>query len=95
MVNDDAEQFEVSVHKCFGKIFELLQEVDEVVKKEAEKEETAGRVGEMCGARDRLEEIFLQCHLAWQYHRLSRVSGRRDTWDEVEAGNNPGPPDEP
>jgi hypothetical protein len=38
----------------------------------------------MSDMRDWVEEIILQCHLAWQYHRLSRGPRSLDTWDLVE-----------
>ncbi len=86
------EEFELHVHKCFGKIFELLQKVDGVVKEGADKEEAAGTCGVMSDLRDWVEEAILHCHLAWQYHRLSRVSGR-NTWDSVESNPaSPAPP---
>lgn len=78
------EEFEVKAHQCFGRIFELLVKVDEVVKKKAEAEEAIGQYGEMSDARDWIEEIILQCHLAWQYHRLSKGPQSVDTWDRVE-----------
>jgi len=77
------EEFELHVHKCFGKIFELLQKVDAVVKEAADKEEAQNTCGVMCELRDWVEESILYCHLAWQYHRLSRVSSR-NTWDRLE-----------
>ena len=82
------EEFELHVHKCFGKIFELLLKVDSVVKEGAEKEEAAGQLGTMYDLRDWIEEIILHCHLAWQYHRLSRGPKLRDTWDKIEAPEN-------
>jgi hypothetical protein len=78
------EEFEIHVQKCFGKIFELLQKVDGVVKEAADQEEAAGTSGAMCDLRDWVEDAILHCHLAWQYHRLSRASGR-STWDAVEG----------
>jgi len=77
------EEFELHVHKCFGKIFELLQKVDTVVKEAADKEEAENTCGINCELRDWIEESILYCHLAWQYHRLTRVSGR-NTWDRLE-----------
>ena len=77
------EEFEIHVHKCFGKIFELLQKVDGVVTKAAEEEEAQNACGVMCDLRDWVEEAILHCHLAWQYHRLSRLSGR-STWDRLD-----------
>ncbi len=79
------EEFELHVHKCFTKIFETLMKVDAVVKEEAEKEEGAGQYGTMCDIRDNLEDVILHCHLAWQYHRLSRIAGSANTWDRIEA----------
>lgn len=78
------EQFELHVHKCFGKIFELLQRMDVVVKSAADKAEAAGEYGPMSDLRDDMEEVILHCHLAWQYHRLSKAMGSRNTWDVVE-----------
>ncbi|MDQ7784371.1 MAG: hypothetical protein RDU20_15905 [Desulfomonilaceae bacterium] len=78
------DEFELHVHKCFGKIFDLLQKVDGVVKEAADEEEAQGTWGAMCDLRDWVEEAILHCHLAWQYHRLSRVSGQ-STWDRLEA----------
>lgn len=84
MMFSTREEFEVKAHQCFGRIFELLVKVDEVVKKKAEAEEATGQYGEMSDARDWIEEIILQCHLAWQYHRLSKGPRSVDTWDRVE-----------
>jgi hypothetical protein len=81
------EEFELHVHNCFSKIFELLMKVDGVVKEEAEKEEAAGEYGKMNDLRDWVEDVILHCHLAWQYHRLSLGPLKRDLWDKV---NNPG-----
>jgi hypothetical protein len=78
------EEFELHVHKCFGKIFESLMKIDGVVKQEAEKEETSGNHGTMCDLRDSIEDVILHCHLAWQYHRLSRTLQNVSTWDQVE-----------
>ena len=79
------EEFELHVHKCFGKIFEGLLKVDAVVKEGAEKEEQEHQNGVMCDLRDQIEDIILHCHLAWHYHRLSRLAGTQvDTWDRVE-----------
>ena len=80
----NAEQFELHVHKCFGRIFELLLQVDAVVKKEAEKEEAAGTLGTINDLRDWVEEVILHCHLSWQYHRLSKGPHLQDNWDEIE-----------
>jgi hypothetical protein len=84
-----AEEFELHVHKCFGKIFEGLMKVDAVVKEGAEKEESERNHGVMCELRDTVEEVILHCHLAWQYHRLSRMTGGANvsTWDQVENGS--------
>ncbi len=79
------EDFEIRAHKCFGRIFELLQNVDGVVKGEAEKEETQGAPGQFCDMRDWIEEAILQCHLAWQYHRLSKGPTKIDTWERVKS----------
>ncbi len=81
------EEFELHVHKCFGKIFEGLMKVDAVVKEGAEKEEQEQQYGTMCDLRDLVEEVILHCHLAWQYHRLSRLAGgpKVDTWDRLET----------
>jgi hypothetical protein len=81
-----AEEFDLHVHKCFGRMFELLMKVDAVVKEGAEKEEATGNYGVMTDMRDWLEEIILHGHLAWQYHRLSKGGlSRPDTWDAVEG----------
>jgi len=77
---DSAEEFEAQVHKCFGRIFELLTRVDQVVSDAAEKEEQEGKIGSMNDLRDWVEEAILQCHLAWQYHRLSRGSAGGNPW---------------
>jgi len=81
-----AEEFELHVHKCFGKIFEGLMKVDATVKEGAEKEESKNTYGVMCELRDSVEEVILHCHLAWQYHRLSRMASgsSSSTWDRVE-----------
>ncbi len=78
------EEFELHVHKCFGKIFEQLMKVDAVIKVRAEEEEAEGKYGEMCDMRDSIEDVILHCHLAWQYHRLSKAAGSASTWDRVE-----------
>lgn len=91
------EEFQLKAHECFGRIFELLMQVDNVVKKGAEREEAKGNFGEMSDLRDWVEEVILQCHLAWQYHRLSRGPMSKDTWDQVEKvekQDNPGTPSE-
>jgi hypothetical protein len=79
-----SEEFELHVHKCFGKIFDQLMKVDAVVKERAEREEAAGKSGEMCDLRDSIEDVILHCHLAWQYHRLSKAVGSSNTWDKLE-----------
>lgn len=78
-----AEDFELHVHKCFGHIFEILVKVDQVVKEGAEQEEVNGQHGTMSDLRDWVEDIMLHCHLAWQYHRLSKGSLSKDTWDRI------------
>lgn len=79
------EEFEFHVHKCFSKIFETLMKVDAIVKEGAEKEEAQKKYGVMCELRDFVEDIILHCHLAWQYHRLSRAMGSKvNTWDKIE-----------
>jgi hypothetical protein len=83
------EEFELHVHKCFGKIFENLMKVDALVKQGAEKEEEEGKIGVMNEMRDYVEDVILHCHLAWQYHRLSRMaSGPVRTWDNIEQEDN-------
>ncbi len=72
-----ADEFELHVHKCFGKIFEGLLKVDAVVKEGAEREEDEGTHGVMSDLRDVVEEVILHCHLAWQYHRLSARPSER------------------
>ncbi len=79
-----ADEFEVHVHKCFGKIFELLMKVDSVVKERADLEESAGNYGPDSDLRDWVEEVILHCHLAWQYHRLSKGPLNESTWDLIE-----------
>ena len=79
-----SEEFELHVHKCFGKIFDQLMKVDAVIKERAEQEEAAGKYGEMCDLRDSIEDVILHCHLAWQYHRLSKAVGSANTWDKLE-----------
>jgi hypothetical protein len=87
------EEFEVQVHKCFGRIFELLSAIDSKVTEGAEKEIENGSAGVMSEMRDRLEEVLLQCRLAWQYHRLSRAMGSANTWDRVDRSKDPESPD--
>ena len=82
------EEFELHVHKCFGKIFDNLVKVDVIVKEGAEKEEAEGKFGVMNELRDYIEDVILHCHLAWQYHRLSRaVPGSVSTWNKIESEN--------
>jgi hypothetical protein len=81
---ENREEFELNVHKCFGRIFELLAAIDTTITEEAEKELNASETRVMNEMRDKLEEVILQCHLAWQYHRLSRI-GQASTWDRVES----------
>jgi hypothetical protein len=81
------EQFELHVHKCFGKIFELLMHIDTVIKGKAELEEAEGKYDTMCEVRDEMEEVILHCHLAWQYHRLSRMAQSSSTWDAVDGAS--------
>ena len=78
------EEFQLKAHECFGRIFELLMKVDGTVKRRADEEEARGHYGEMSDLRDWVEELVLQCHLAWQYHRLSKGPQSIDTWDHVE-----------
>jgi hypothetical protein len=86
------EEFEFHVHKCFNIIFENLLKVDAVVKEKAEKEEAEGAYGTMCDLRDYIEVVILHCHLAWQYHRLSRMgsSSAARTWDRLETESKDG-----
>jgi hypothetical protein len=79
------EEFELHVHKCFSKIFEQLMKMDAVIKERAEQEEAEGQLGVMGDLRDSMEDVILHCHLAWQYHRLSRAVGSVNTWDRVES----------
>jgi hypothetical protein len=81
----NAEEFELHVHKCFSKIFETLMKVDGIVKEGAEQEERDGKYGAMCDLRDSVEDVILHCHLAWQYHRLSKLAGGSSgsTWDRL------------
>ncbi|MEW6115229.1 MAG: hypothetical protein AB1664_24075 [Thermodesulfobacteriota bacterium] len=78
------EEFELHVHKCFGRIFELLTKADGVIKEAADKEEAEGKYGVMSDLRDWVEETILYCHLAWQYHRLAASTNTQKTWDSVE-----------
>ncbi len=79
------EEFELHVHKCFGKIFEQLMKMDAVIKERAEQEEAEGKYGVMSDLRDSIEDVILHCHLAWQYHRLSKAVGSASTWDRMET----------
>lgn len=79
------EEFELHVHKCFSKIFESLMKIDATVKQGAEEEEAEGKPGVMSELRDNVEDVILHCHLAWQYHRLSRmVSSAASSWDKID-----------
>ena len=80
-----SEEFELHVHKCFGKIFEQLMKVDAVVKERTEQEEAEGKYGVMSDLRDSIEDVILHCHLAWQYHRLSKAVGSASTWDRMDT----------
>ena len=80
-----SEEFELHVHKCFGKIFEQLMKVDAVIKERAEQEEAEGKYGVMSDLRDSIEDVILHCHLAWQYHRLSKAVGSASTWDRMDT----------
>jgi len=85
-----SEEFELHVHKCFGKIFEQLMKVDAVIKERAEQEEAEGKYGVMSDLRDSIEDVILHCHLAWQYHRLSKAVGSANTWDRLDTETNKG-----
>lgn len=74
------EEFEQHVHKCFGRIFDLLQKMNTVIKEGAEKEDQEKNWGAMSDLHDWVEDTILYCHLAWQYHRLSMGPRRADTW---------------
>ncbi len=63
--------------------------VDQEVKRGAEKEEADGSYGVMCDLRDWVEETILYCHLAWQYHRLSRGPKSVDTWEALQKAQDP------
>ncbi|MDA8405369.1 MAG: hypothetical protein M0T73_00705 [Deltaproteobacteria bacterium] len=80
----NSDEFELHVHKCFEKIFDLLMKMDSTVGEMAENEEKSGACGVMCNMRDWVEEIILHCHLAWQYHRLSKGPMSSSTWDQIE-----------
>ncbi len=80
-----SEDFELHVHKCFATIFEQLMKMDAVIKEHAEQEEAEGRHGVMGDLRDSIEDVILHCHLAWQYHRLSKAVGTANTWDRLET----------
>ena len=84
------EEFELHVHKCFSKIFETLMKIDATVKQGAEQEEVEGKYGVMNELRDSVEDVILHCHLAWQYHRLSRmVSSAASSWDKIDKDAKP------
>ena len=91
---ESAEEFELHVHKCFGRIFELLTSIDAVVKEGAEKEEAEGRNGVMCDLRDWIEEAILHAHLAWQYHRLAKGARGPNTWERLGNPTEDGDPTE-
>ena len=78
-----AQEFKLHVHKCFGRIFELLMKMDNVIKEKAEEDAQQGKYAEWADLQDWIEEVMLQSHLAWQYHRLSKGSGRMNTWEQV------------
>jgi len=80
-----SEEFELHVHKCFATIFERLVKMDAVIREGAEREEAAGQHGVMGDLRDSIEDVILHCHLAWQYHRLSKAVGAANTWDRLET----------
>ena len=85
-----AQEFEVHVHKCFGRIFELLMKMDGIIKVKADEDAQKGQYAEWADLQDWIEEVMLQSHLAWQYHRLSKGSGRMNTWSHVKKEENPG-----
>lgn len=78
-----SQEFELHVHKCFSRIFEQLSSIDRVVSEAAEKEEEKGNFGMMSDLRDWVEDAILHCHLAWQYHRLSKGPVKLNTWEDV------------
>ena len=80
---DSQEEFELQVHQCFGKIFELLSKIDKVAAEKADEEEEKGNYGPMSDLRDWVEDVMLYCHLAWQYHRLAKGPSRLNVWDNV------------
>jgi hypothetical protein len=64
--------------------------IDATVKQEAEKEEAEGKFGIMNELRDNVEDVILHCHLAWQYHRLSRmVPSAASSWDKIDNNTKP------
>jgi hypothetical protein len=77
------EEFDLQVHRCFAKIFELLTKIEAVVMEKADEEERHGEYGAMSDARDWIEDVMLYCHLAWQYHRLSKGPGKVNTWETI------------
>ena len=56
-----------------------------MIKERAEQEEAEGKYGVMSDLRDSIEDVILHCHLAWQYHRLSKAVGSASTWDRMET----------
>lgn len=76
------EEFEVHVHKCFEQIFNRLMKIDAIIKDGAEKEENERNYGVFNELQDYVEEVILHCHLAWQYHRLSRLTAG-NTWQRL------------
>ncbi len=83
MNDQEKEAFELHVHKCFGKIFENLGRIDATVKQGSEEEEARGEFGVMTELREWVEDAILHCHLAWQYHRLSRSGRAPNTWTRM------------
>jgi hypothetical protein len=57
--------------------------IDAIVKEGAEKEEQDRTYGIFNELQDYVEEVILHCHLAWQYHRLSRMTAG-NTWQRLE-----------
>lgn len=90
----NTDEFEQHVHKCFGRIFDLLQQINVVVKEGADKEDQERNWGAMSDLRDWVEDTVLYCHLAWQYHRLAMGPRRTDTW-QGDASNPDPKPEEP
>lgn len=80
---ESTEEFEMHVHKCFSKIFELLQEIDRVATQAVQTGQADGNHDDMANIRDWVEDAILHCHLAWQYHRLSIGPGKSNTWERL------------